>query len=251
MAESITITTPPTGSEAPPVVTPPVVSGERPAWLPEKFATPEDMAKSYTELETKLGAPKTPDTPDPVVEPKSPTDTPTALVDAGFDLKALGTEFTENGGKLTDATMEKLAAKGIDKAAVETYATAAKAAAQGIVAEFAKAAGGEAQLEAVNKWAASNLPADEIEAYNSILDQGNKLSSKMAFDGLLSRYTAANGTEPTLVGGGSAPVASGALPFASQGQLVAAMSNPKYATDAAYRDEVAKRLMVTDMQFGA
>lgn len=28
----------------------------RPEWLPEKFKTPEDLAKSYTELSTKLGA---------------------------------------------------------------------------------------------------------------------------------------------------------------------------------------------------
>ena len=27
---------------------------ERPEWLPEKFKTPEDMAKSYTELERKM-----------------------------------------------------------------------------------------------------------------------------------------------------------------------------------------------------
>ena len=28
----------------------------RPEWLPEKFKTPEDLAKSYTELQSKLGA---------------------------------------------------------------------------------------------------------------------------------------------------------------------------------------------------
>ena len=35
---------------------------DRPQWLPEKFKTPEDFAKSYTELEKKIGAqPKAPD----------------------------------------------------------------------------------------------------------------------------------------------------------------------------------------------
>jgi len=28
----------------------------RPEWLPEKFKTPEDLAKSYSELQSKLGA---------------------------------------------------------------------------------------------------------------------------------------------------------------------------------------------------
>ena len=32
---------------------------DRPEWLPEKFKTPEDMSKAYSELEKKLGqAPK-------------------------------------------------------------------------------------------------------------------------------------------------------------------------------------------------
>jgi hypothetical protein len=31
-------------------------SPERPEWLPEKFNTPEDLGKAYTELSTKLGA---------------------------------------------------------------------------------------------------------------------------------------------------------------------------------------------------
>ena len=29
---------------------------ERPEWLPEKFNDPAELAKSYTELESKLGA---------------------------------------------------------------------------------------------------------------------------------------------------------------------------------------------------
>lgn len=33
----------------------PAGTGERPEWLPEKFKTPEDLAKSYKELEGKLG----------------------------------------------------------------------------------------------------------------------------------------------------------------------------------------------------
>ena len=38
---------------------------ERPQWLPEKFKTPEDFAKSYAELEKKIGTqPKAPDTYD-------------------------------------------------------------------------------------------------------------------------------------------------------------------------------------------
>ncbi|BAV81149.1 scaffolding protein [Vibrio phage CKB-S2] len=49
--------TPPNQDGQPPANgnTPPA-AGERPEWLPEKFGSGEDLAKSYTELESKLGA---------------------------------------------------------------------------------------------------------------------------------------------------------------------------------------------------
>jgi len=39
---------------------PPPAPAERPAWLPEKFKTPEDLVKSYGELEKARTAPKAP-----------------------------------------------------------------------------------------------------------------------------------------------------------------------------------------------
>jgi len=53
MAESITITEDPTGPEAP-IEAEQDNSSARPEWLPEKFQSPEDLAKSYAELEKKL-----------------------------------------------------------------------------------------------------------------------------------------------------------------------------------------------------
>ena len=50
MSETITITEAETGPEAPQEEAQDNQS-ERPEWLPEKFKTPEDLAKSYSELE--------------------------------------------------------------------------------------------------------------------------------------------------------------------------------------------------------
>lgn len=35
---------------------PPISSGDRPEWLPEKYNSPEDLAKAYKSLESKIGA---------------------------------------------------------------------------------------------------------------------------------------------------------------------------------------------------
>ena len=58
MSETITITEAETGPEAPQEEAPQDNQpSERPEWLPEKFKTPEDLAKSYSELEKKLSSP--------------------------------------------------------------------------------------------------------------------------------------------------------------------------------------------------
>ena len=59
MADAVTITEDQTGPEAPPPVEQPTDnSTDRPDWLPEKFSSPEDLAKSYAELEKKLSSPQ-------------------------------------------------------------------------------------------------------------------------------------------------------------------------------------------------
>ena len=74
--------TPPSGPDKPEVApVEPQQTTERPAWLPEKFKSAEDLAKAYSELETKLGAKPTEDgkplevpkpTEKPAVDPVAP-----------------------------------------------------------------------------------------------------------------------------------------------------------------------------------
>ena len=45
----------PTETSVPPTSVESVAEPTRPEWLDEKFATPEDLAKSYTELSAKIG----------------------------------------------------------------------------------------------------------------------------------------------------------------------------------------------------
>ena len=68
---------------------------ERPEWLPEKFKTPEDMAKSYAELEKKMSGGKEPEAPateDTPAEIPTNDDAKEAATNAGLDFDALQTE---------------------------------------------------------------------------------------------------------------------------------------------------------------
>ena len=61
-------------------------SDSRPEWLPEKFKSAEDLAKAYSELEKKLGAPKPKDEAKP--EAKSETEKDTSDAEASEPEKA-------------------------------------------------------------------------------------------------------------------------------------------------------------------
>jgi hypothetical protein len=90
-------------------------AADRPAWLPEKFATAEDFAKSYAALEAKLGGGDKAPTAD-TTKPAT-TEIPTAdaardqVTQAGLDFDAINAEFAKDG-KLSDATYDRLAKAG-------------------------------------------------------------------------------------------------------------------------------------------
>lgn len=213
--------------------------GERPAWLPEKFKTAEEFAKSYTELETKLGKPAEAVTPQPQV-------TAAAAAKAGVDLPALAQEFADKG-ELSAETLKTLADKGFNQAAVDSYILGQQAVAAKLTTSLEEVAGGKAELATTLAWAKANLNAKDVAAYNAAIDSGNPELAKLALQGVVSQYVEANGKEPNSVKGGEgAPSAGDFQPYASNAQMIEDMSSRKYKTDPAFRKMVEQRLSVTN-----
>ena len=175
----------------------------RPAWLPEKFKTPEDMAKSYVELEKKLGTTK---------PEEKPAETKPA---------------TKPEEKLAAPTAEQLAA------------------ATKMADVLTETAGGKDGLKAIYTWAKANLTPEEVEGYDAVVGTGNAAAARLALQSIVARFTEATGQEPALLGGERTPGQSGVQPFASQGEVIEAMKDKRYANDAAYRQEVEKRMEQT------
>jgi len=88
---------------------------ERPEWLPEKFKSPEDMAKAYGELEKSFTKSRQEDAPKEAEAEEQPAEEKETLEikpqeeqakevveNAGIDYDALATEYAENNG-LTEA----------------------------------------------------------------------------------------------------------------------------------------------------
>ena len=109
------------------------------------------------------------------------------------------------------------------------------------------AAGGEANYNAVVTWASENLTQRQIDAYDSVVDSGNTAAIGIAFQGLQSQYNDAMGYEGRMLSG--KPARSGGDVYRSQAELVAAMGDPRYDTDPAYRADVIAKLDASDLQF--
>jgi len=208
---------------------------ERPSWLPEKFKSAEDMAAAYAELEKKNSAPK----PDAGTPPADAAAAAAQVAAAGLDFSALTTEY-QTSGALSDETYAALAAKGIDKGTVDSYIAGQEALAQqaidGVLNEF----GGADEYSKMVSWATTGLPANEVAAFNHAMDNGTVDSIKLTIAGLKARYEAANGKEPNLLGGGNGD--SNTDVFRSTAEMTAAMRDPRYKADPAYRRDVQEKL---------
>lgn len=220
---------------------------ERPAHIPEKFWDAEkgavktdDIIKSYTELEKKLGGtPPTKETkPDPA-DNTAPEATAEALKAKGVDYAALTVEYQKDG-KLSEATMADLAARGITSEMVASHISGLQAQAD-VVKSYALEGVGEDKFGQVVEWAKANLQPADIETYNRAVDGAKtKEDMKAAVANLVARYEQANGSEPNLLNlKGQTP---GADVYRDMSEMQRDMRDPRYAVSAAFRSEVAAKL---------
>ena len=213
---------------------------DRPQWLPEKFKSPEDMAKAYSELEAKLGQAKPADPPaaDPAATP--PADPQAALAGKGLDLQDFSSEFAQKG-ELSTESYEKLAKAGYSRQIVDQYIEGQRAVAARFESDIMTEVGGAEKYSEITTWAKANLTPQEIAAYNTAVSSGNADQAKLAALGLGAKFEKANGSDPQrLLGGQSSGNTSDV--YESVAELKEAMKDPRYKNDPAYRAKVQSKL---------
>ena len=232
---------------------------EQEGLLAGKYKNAEELESAYLSLQKKLGQEEEPnyeesdegyaeeEEADEEVSPYAPA---TSLINEASE------EYYANEGTLSEETIEKfseMSSQDLVNAYLEIQANNPQANPQGIemsdaqVNSVMNAAGGEANYNRVVEWAASNLDNRSIDAFDSVVDSGNPAAINIAFAGLQSRYEDANGYEGRMLSGKAA--SSGGDLYRSQAELVAAMSDPRYDSDPAYRADVIEKLELSDLQF--
>lgn len=211
---------------------------DRPSWLPEKFTSAEDLAKAYAELEAKQSG-KPQDAPQANQQANTEADPQKALSDKGLDFTEFSNEFSRTG-ELSTETYAKLAQAGFDKGIVDNYIAGQQAIANQYTASVQSEVGGAEKYAEIMAWAKGSLTPAEINAYNAAVDSGSVDHAKLALSGLNAKFSQATGNEPRLVTGRTG--SSSEDVFESTAQLTAAMKDPKYRNDPAYRAKVQAKL---------
>jgi len=249
MVDKVEITTPETGSEAPVDN----VTQSKPEGLPEKFNTVEDLAKSYQELEKKLGDNVSKEAIDPVSKATLKEDAPKedtleiaekAVTDAGLDMNNLTEEYAKEG-KLNDTSYEALQKAGIPKEYVDQFIKGQKALSDNQSTEMKNIVGGNDAYNEMSNWAADNMTDGEKTAYNSAVNSKDLETAKLAVVGLKAKFEAVNGSEPNLVQGKATPM--GVDGYQSWQQVTEAMKDPRYAKDPAYQNMVKNKLAKSEI----
>lgn len=207
---------------------------ERPQWLPEKFKSPEDLAKAYSELEKRMGQPKGNEG-----APEGLSEAEQAIDNAGLNYDAFAQEYAENGALSEDA-YAALEAAGIPKNLVDNYIAGLEAQQTMLQSEVYQTVGGEEVYNEMISWAGENLDDASIDAFNATLEGGNPAQIKLAIAGLRAQYTEANGREPSRTLSGTASAGSGV--YESTAEMMKDMADPRYKEDAAFRQRVQEKL---------
>ena len=231
--------------------------------LAGKYKNAEDLEKAYVELQKKLGensnetSETTGDT-DAVDEEETSEETKEATKDspAVALINEASAEYYANDNKLSPETIEKfssMSSQDLVNAYLELQQanpqqqTQAVDVSQADINTIQNSVGGEAEYSKITQWAADNLDQQKVSAFDSLIETGNVQAIKLAVAGLKTEYENANGYEGRMLTG-KAPKSSSDV-FRSQPELVAAMSDPRYENDPAYRQDIIEKLDRSDINF--
>ena len=108
-------------------------------------------------------------------------------------------------------------------------------------------AGGDEAYGQLTQWAAETLDESFITAYDNIVETGDMKMIQLALAGLQAEYERQNGFEGNMVTGKAARPQVDV--FRSQAEVVQAMSDPRYDSDPAYRQDVFEKLGRSEIQY--
>ena len=240
---------------------------QEPDLIGGKFRSQEDLLKAYQELERKQGQqPEEGETAEESAESYSVEqavevygkENVDALQEKGISLNDLMWK-ADNGEDISDSFDDLAEVFKVPRQVVENYVSKAQSGGDAAPPELTASdeadlkalVGGDQGFEQMADWARSNLPEEEINRFDAVVDSNNKDAIHMAIQAMQARMNAKDSVvEPKLIGGGNVAEPSR---FESQQQVLDAMNKMNdrgqrlYDVDEAYRAKVTKLLASSDV----
>ena len=223
--------------------------------LAGKYESAEELEKAYIELQKKLGEsndglreedPQGRGREEEVEEQQIDADPLVNLLNSASE------EYYSNEGKLSEETMSKLTqmdSKDLIEAymQIQSQPTQVEDFTADQVTDIQNFVGGEEQYNGLVGWAAENMPQNFVQAFDNLINVGDPDMVKLAVVGLQAAFQEANGYEGRMLSGKPAQTQQDV--FRSQAEVVAAMSDPRYDRDPAYRQDVFAKLDRSDLNY--
>ena len=217
--------------------------------LAGKYKSAQDLEQAYIELQKKLGSNEQGSEPEQEAEPTEEVDQTITMFNSIDDELA-------QGGEISEESMAKLTAmdsKDLVDAYLRYQNTLEDAPVQEgrelsdqEVSSIYNSVGGEKQYQQMTAWAAENLDADTVQAFDNVIESGNVAAINLALRGLQSQYNDNVGYENNMIQGKPAQPSNG---YRSQAEVVRDMNDPRYDRDPAYRQEVMEKLANSNLDF--
>ena len=253
--------------------------------LAGKYKSTEDLEKAYLELQKKQGEVSKEDTT--TTEETVEENTDEVQYDKNFfynedgsikyenteqlygaqlndifkenniDLYEMNEYFAKNEGTLNEEMYASLDKAGLNKDVVSSYlqglrqdlgweaAPEAPSLSEAEVTAVHNIAGGQEGYNQLMQWASDNISADDIKNFDEVIETGNKAAVTFAVKALMGQFEDAQGRDSTLIQGKkSAPTEI----YRSMSEVVRDMNKPEYDTDDAYREDVRRKLEMSNLK---
>lgn len=209
--------------------------------LAGKFENAEELEKAYLELQSRF------------TQQQQAGESEEVQQDAGDqeessseDISFLETLWEESQSEWSDETLEALGE--MDAADIaqmylqyRSENTSSSELSPDNVEALYDVVGGQEEYQNMVQWAGQSLDPSETELYDSVMNSGDPAACFFAVQALAYRWSEAQGWQGSdFLTGNASPAPQNA--FRSQQEVVQAMSDPRYDTDPAYRQDVMDRL---------
>ena len=228
--------------------------------MPEKFKgkTAEEIAKAYAELE-KMKAKQQPQADEPAqdnvsdnsefINPMLEEGRPEGSQDVPADVFVEFVQEYDSEGQLSEASYAKLEELGYNKAFVDEKIDYINYKREREAATVLEPYGGTEAFKQVSAWAAQNFTEKQLENINLQLASGNRATQDAVLASLFMGYKQSVGTSASqdMTLHTNQPQSVRVEGYATKSEYLKDAKDPRYDKDPAYRKQVEKKMMKTDM----